>query len=219
MPKQHRTGRSSHTIALPLKGFVAMLAVAIIGCAAQSPATTEQATLGAREEILVLRSVQEESTAKSDWCTPARTAFEPFDPSSGGFLVETRHSMWAVTVRAADGRISDAKVNKVGELHACFRSTADPTVFGFFTEGRLVGVTFSGSGNCLVLRLDFPEKGIRPARCFLELRDLPAPYTSGVLTTNSVTSRAALGDATNPPGMSKAQSPPFACGVRRKGAR
>src|SRR5262249_3782683 len=156
-------------------------------------------TEGAREEILVLRSVAEEGISKSDWCTPARTAFEPFDPSRGGFLVETRHSMWAVNVRATDGRISDAKVNKVGELHACFRSTADPNVFGFFTEGRLAGVTFSGSGNCIILRLDFPEKGIRPVRCFLELRDLPAPYTSGVLTTNSVTSRAALGDATNPP--------------------
>ena len=201
MQKQHRTRRSSHTIALPLKGFVAVLAASIVGCAAQSPARTEQATLGAREEIFVLRSVQEEGTAKSDWCTPARTAFEPFDPSGGGFLAETRFSMWAVTVRAADGRIGDAKANKVGELHACFRSTADPNVIGFFTEGRIAGVTFSGSGgNCLILRLDFPEKGIRPVRCFLELRDLPAPYTSGVLTTNSVTSRAALGDATNPPG-------------------
>ena len=186
---------------LPLKVFVATwVGTSIIGCAAQAPATTEQATVGVREDILVLRSVKEGRDPKSDWCTPARTAFEPLDPSKGGFLSEERYSMWAVTVRPADGRISDAKASKAGELRACFRSTADPKMVGFFTEGRLAGVTFRGSGNCLVLRLDFPEKGIRPVRCFLELRDLPAPYTGGVLTTNSVTSRAALGDATDPPG-------------------
>ena len=202
MLKEQRTGRLSHTTPLlPLKVLVAILVGAsIIGCAAQTPATTEHATAGAREDILVLRSIKEESVAKSDWCSPARTAFEPLDPSKGGFLSEERYSMWAVTVRPADGRISDAKASKAGELRACFRSTADPKVVGFFTEGRLAGVTFRGSGNCLVLRLDFPEKGIRPVRCFLELRDLPAPYTGGVLTTNSVTSRAALGDATDPPG-------------------
>jgi hypothetical protein len=203
MLREQRTGLLSHTTPLlPLKVLVAILVGAsIIGCAAQTPATTEHAPVGAREDILVLRSIKEESIPKSDWCTPARTAFEPLDPSGGGFVSEERYSMWAVTVRPADGRISDAKANKVGELRACFRSTADPKVVAFFTEGRLAGVTFSGSGgNCVVLRLDFPEKGIRPVRCFLELRDLPAPYTSGVLTTNSVTSRAALGDATDPPG-------------------
>lgn len=184
-----------------LKVCVAMLVgTSIIGCAAQGPATTDQVTVGAREDIFVLRSVKEASIRNSDWCTPARTAFEPLDPARGGFLSEERYSMWAVTVRPADGRISDAKASNVGELRACFRSTADPKVVGFFTEGRAGGVTFSGNGNCIVLRLDFPEKGIRPVRCFLEVRDLPVPYTGGVLTTNSVTSRAALGDATDPPG-------------------
>lgn len=202
MLKEHSPGRLGRTRPLlPLKELVAMVVgTLVVGCATQAPATTEQATVGAREEILVLRSVKEESAAKPDWCTPARTGFEPLDASRGGFLSEDRYSMWAVTVRPADGRISDAKANKVGELHACFRSTADPKSFGFFTEGRIAGVTFSGNGNCLVLRLDFPEKGIRPVRCFLEIRDLPAPYIGGVLTTNSVTSKAALGDATDPPG-------------------
>ena len=108
--------------------------------------------------------------------------------------------MWAVAVRPGDGRITDAKVNKVGERHACSGSTTDPKVVSFFTEGRVAALSFTGSGNCLGLRPDFPERGITSFRCFLELRDLPAPYVGGVLTTNTVLSRADLGDVSDPPG-------------------
>jgi hypothetical protein len=37
-------------------------------------------------------------------------------------------------------------------------------------------------------------------RCFMELSGLPAPYVGGQLTTNTVGSRNALGDRTDPPG-------------------
>lgn len=37
-------------------------------------------------------------------------------------------------------------------------------------------------------------------RCASELRDLPTAYIGGQLTTNSLTSRAALGDRTEPDG-------------------
>lgn len=156
--------------------------------------------LAQREDIFILRSVREARTATSDWCTPARTAFEPLDPSGGGYLVEDLFSMWAVAAQASDGRVTDAKANKVGELRACFRSTPDPKVIGFFAEARLQSVSFTGSGNCVAMRPDFPEKGIMSYRCFLELRDLAAPYSSGLLTTNTLGSKATLGDATDPPG-------------------
>ena len=199
MPKEHCTTQVDDSMFLqPLVLFlVALMGTAIVGCAGQGAATTERSTASPREDIFVLRSLREERLTKTDWCTLARTGFEP---STGGFLIEDRYSMWAVAVRPDDGQITDAKANKVGELHACFGSTTDPKVINFFTEGRVAALSFTGGGSCLVLRADFPEKGITPVRCFLELRDLPAPYTGGVLTTNTVTSRAALGDATDPPG-------------------
>ena len=202
MPKNRRASQLNHSMPfLPVMPLVAILVgTSIFGCAVQSPATTERPSVGSREDIFVLRSIREERTAESEWCTPARTAFEPLDPAGGGFVVEDRFSMWAVATQASDGRVTDAKANRVGELRACFRSTADPKVVGFFADARLQSVSFIGSGNCVAVRPDFPEKGITPFRCFLELRDLPAPYASGWLTTNTIGSRAVLGDATDPSG-------------------
>ena len=199
MRKEHCTTQVDNSIFLKalVLFLVAFMGTAIVGCAVQGAATTETSSASSREDIFVLRSLREERLTKTDWCTLARTGFEP---STGGFFIEDRYSMWAVAVRAGDGQITDAKANKVGELHACFASTTDPKVINFFTEGRVASVSFTGGGSCIYLRADFPEKGITPARCFLELRDLPAPYTGGVLTTNSVASKATLGDVTNPPG-------------------
>jgi hypothetical protein len=108
--------------------------------------------------------------------------------------------MWAVTVQSKDGKVSDPHAGLAGELHACFGSTADPRVFSFYTDGKVGGVSFTGKGDCLVSRVDFPEKGIASLRCFLNLADLPEPYIGGSLTTNTVNSKAVLGVDSDPPG-------------------
>ena len=174
-----------------------LFAIVSLGCATQSATPRAASVASSREDIYVLRSLREERSRKSDWCTPTRTGFEP---PSGVVPLEDRYTMWAVAVQSSDGRITDSKANVAGELHACFGSTTDPKVISFFTEGRIAGVSFSGSGNCLVGQPDFPEKGITTFRCYLDLRGLPAPYVGGLLTTNTVGSKAVLGDVTDPPG-------------------
>ena len=58
--------------------------------------------------------------------------------------------------------------------------------------------------RCRALRVDFPQTGLVPVRCQLILNELPAPYVGGLLTTNTITSRAAFGGDTDPPGYTQA---------------
>jgi hypothetical protein len=54
------------------------------------------------------------------------------------------------------------------------------------------------------LMIDFPEPGLFPVRCHLVLGGLPAPFVGGLLTTNTLTSKAAFGGDTEPPGYTQA---------------
>lgn len=177
--------------------LTAILPIAMLGCATPSTTSGSASTAASHEEIYVLRSLREERTATSSWCTPERTGSTQ---TAGGFMVEDRYTMWSVAVQPKDGRIFDAKAGLAGELHACFGSTADPKVLSFYTDGRIAGLPFTGRGDCLIARSDFPEKGISTLRCYLNLAELPAPYVGGSLTTNTVNSKAALGAVSDPPG-------------------
>jgi hypothetical protein len=69
-----------------------------------------------------------------------------------------------------------------------------------YAEGLIGGLAFIGNGQCSLGRIDFPENGLDVARCHLELRSLPAPYVGGFLTSNTMTSKQAIGDVSDPPG-------------------
>ena len=60
-----------------------------------------------------------------------------------------------------------------------------------------------GRGECLALALDFPEQGLFPVRCQLVLGKA-GPYVGGLLTTNTLTSKAPFGGVTEPPGYAQA---------------
>lgn len=181
--------------------WLAVLASCVsFGCASREPAGSSPSATESREEVFVLRSLRYERTTKSNWCTPALPGFTPL---SGGFVAEDRHTMWAIAIGATDGRVTNDKVNKVGEIRSCIAVTADPRVFSFYAEGRVASLSFTGAGDCLPIRSDFPEKGITTFRCVLDLRDLPPPYVGGVLTTSTINSRAPLGEVSDPPGYSQ----------------
>jgi hypothetical protein len=176
-------------------GTVALL------CAAAAPAgdalpAHPTATL---EDIYILRSIREPREPVADWCTSARTGFEPFPQDAERFF-----SFWSVGVQPSDGKVVDAKTTRAAELHACFGPTSEPARQNFYAEIELGSISFRGHGECLAVMVDFPEAGLFPVRCQLVLSGLPAPYVGGLLTTNTITSKAAHGGDTDPPGYTQA---------------
>jgi hypothetical protein len=149
------------------------------------------------EEIYVLRSIRERQPTVPSWCAASKTGFEPFATDA-----ERSFSFWSVSTLG--GQVVDPKATRVAELRGCFGATAERPRQHFYAEIKLGALTFQGKGECLALAVDFPEAGLFPVRCQLVLSGLPAPYVGGVLTTNTLTSKAAFGAETDPPGYTQA---------------
>ncbi len=149
------------------------------------------------EEIYVVRSMKESKGAPTEFCGEARTRF-------GKTGVEDQYTFQSTAIRGSDGLMINADVQTVGRLRACFGPTADPALFNFYAEGALGAVTFTGRGECRVVKPNYPEPGIAFIRCFLDLSDLPKGYMGGQLTTSTINSRNALGGKSDPPGYTQA---------------
>jgi hypothetical protein len=167
-------------------------------CATPSRNAADHPTV-APEQIYILRSIREPHEPVDGWCTSAKTGFDPFPTDAERFF-----SFWSVRSRPEDGRVVETKEMRVAELRACFGATSERARQNFYAEITLGSMTFHGIGECLALRVDFPEAGLFPVRCQLVLSGLPPPYVGGLLTTNTLTSRAALGGDTDPPGYTQA---------------
>ena len=181
-----------------------VVAVAMVVALTQLPAChTSPGNRGAAESaaevIYVLRSIRETKAPEVDWCSPSKTGFEPFASDA-----ERWFSFWSVQSRPADGRLVDTQHTRVAQLRACFGATPERARQNFYAQIELAGMVFHGSGECLALMTDFPEPGLFPVRCQLTLRDLPAPFVGGLLTTNTITSGARFGGETQPPGYTQA---------------
>jgi len=151
------------------------------------------------EEISILRSVREQHQPVAGWCSPVRTGFEPFPTDS-----ERLFSFWSLRLRPEDGRVVETKDTHVAQLRACFGATSERARQNFYAEISMGSISFHGNGECLALKNDFPEVGLFPVRCQLILGGLPPPYVGGLLTTNTMTSHAAFGGDTDPPGYTQA---------------
>jgi hypothetical protein len=152
----------------------------------------------ALEEIYILRSIREQREPSADWCASVKTGFEPFAKDAERFF-----SFWSIRVRP-DGKVVETKHKRAAELRGCFGATSEPARQNFYAEIKLGSLSLRGNGECLALKVDFPEAGLFPVRCQLVLSGLPAPYVGGVLTTNTITSKAGFGGETDPPGYTQA---------------
>lgn len=173
-------------------------ALLLSGCAAPSGPAAPSPT-AAREEIYILRSIREPQQATAGWCSATRTGFAPFATDAERFF-----SFWSLRLRPEDGRAVETRDRRVADLRGCFGATAEPARQNFHAEVRLGALTFRGNGECLALATDFPQAGLFPVRCQLVLSGLPAPYVGGLLVTNTMTSKAAFGGDTDPPGYTQA---------------
>ncbi len=133
----------------------------------------------------------------STWCTRDRTGFEPFP---GDRNVDDRLTMWSLVTDSSSGRAISLKSAQVGSFRACLGQSAEPRTASFHFEGLVAGLSMRGAGTCIGSRTDFPEKGISQGSCMVAIRDLPSPYIGGLLTTNSLNSKAVLGSVSDPPG-------------------
>ncbi len=178
-----------------------LAAIACIGFAALCGCATTPRSPSAlsREEIYILHSIREPGTTDGNWCDASRTGFAPMATDA-----ERLFSFWSLQSEPGSGRVVDASARRVAELRGCFGSTSERTRQNFFAEARLGAVSFKGSGECFALLVDTPEPGLHGVRCHLVLRDLPAPYVAGLLTTNTLTSRTPFGSDTDPPGYTQA---------------
>jgi hypothetical protein len=168
-------------------------------CACTGPTSSSRSQAMDREQIFVLRSIHEPRAATPGWCDASRTGFEPLASDA-----ERAFSFWSVEVRHQDGMLVDAKRARVAQLRGCFGATNEPARQNFHAEIQLGGISFRGRGECMALLLDVPEPGLIPVRCHLVLSGLPDPFVGGLLTTSTMTSKAALGGDTDPPGYTQA---------------
>lgn len=180
-----------------------LIKAAIAGAASLYVGTThslcaEPVATAGKEEIYILRSIRKTHLPAEGWCSSSRTGFEPFPANAERFF-----SFWSVRTDA-DGKVTETKHKRIAELRACFGATGEPPRQNFYAEIKMGSMSFRGNGECLALKIDFPEAGLFPVRCQLVLSGLPAPYVGGVLTTNTMTSKAGFGGETDPPGYTQA---------------
>lgn len=171
-----------------------VILLAGMATAASATAAAQQSASDSRVEVIyVVRSLRLSRISPSDYCAERRTGF----PAP---TFEDQYDFKAVTTRPADGRVTNATGPTIGHLHACFGVTSDSLSSLFYAEGDLNGVQLTGRGDCQRVGGDSPEPGITPWRCHLNLTGLPVGFMGGQLTTNTVTSRAAVGTASDPAG-------------------
>ena len=156
-----------------------LAALAASSVSTQDARETQPSTSAQVEEIYVVRSVPESSTAPTEFCAQERIGF-------AGATHEGRWSLRSTATQASDGRMIDTNVKTVGSIHTCNGPTADPSVLNDSGEGVLGSMAFKEAGECHFVTRDFPEQGIGTYSCFLRLSGLPSEYVGGLLSTNSI---------------------------------
>jgi len=175
-----------------MRRAVAFVAIAF-GCLQSAGAAQGRPQPGSVEDIYIARSLRTTRAMPTEFCAESRVGF-------AGTTFEDQYTFHAIETRTADGRITNAHGNKIGQVRACLGPTSDPLRINFFAAGDLAAVSFVGKGGCETKKADFPEPGITVYRCFLDLTDLPRGYTGGLLTTSTVVSRQGIGEVSDPTG-------------------
>ena len=181
-----------------MRGVSAFVLAALAACSvsAQDTRETQPSAPTQVEEIYVVRSVPESSSAPTEFCAKERIGFD-------GATYEGRFAFQSTAIQASDGRMIDTNMRTVGSLHIC-RSRTTPDSYIWYGEGTLASTQFKGVGECHGGKPDFPEQGTGSTSCFLHLSGLPSQYVGGLLTTNTMWSLKGQGMETDPPGYTQA---------------
>jgi hypothetical protein len=159
----------------------------IPAAAAQQPASASATGV---EEIYIARSIVQSRLTPTPYCAQEHVGFV-------GATVEQEFTFHSVTTRSSDGLLTNPKQNTIGNAHGCVGPSGDPVVLNFYLEGAVGATHFKAIGGCR-WGMENPESGIRFLNCLLPLQDLPEGYVGGYLTSNSITSRQPVGEASEP---------------------
>ena len=173
-----------------------LAALATCSVSAQDARETQPSASTEVEEIYVVRSVPESSTAPTEFCAEERIGF-------AGATYEGHYTFRSTATRSSDGRVIDTNVKTIGSMHFC-RHRTTPDSFTWYGEGAFGNTPFKGVGECHGAKADFPEQGIGTVSCFLRLSGLPSEYVGGLLTTSTMWSRKSQGMETDPSGYTQA---------------
>lgn len=143
------------------------------------------------EEVYIARTLVQSRVTPTPDCAQEKVSF-------AGVTVEQQFTLHSVTTRSNDGLLTNAKENTIGNAHGCVGPSGDPLTLNFYLEGVIGAIPFKAIGDCRWAMEDHPELGIRFLSCFLQLRDLPEGYVSGYLTSSTISSRQAVGEASDP---------------------
>ncbi|GLH76960.1 hypothetical protein SSBR45G_18680 [Bradyrhizobium sp. SSBR45G] len=177
------------------RGMIAMALVAATLLASDGPGRAQSGE-NEVEEIYVLRSMRRGRVVPSDFCSPTKTGFAP--------ALEDQLSVHSVSVHTSDGRMTGTTDKSIGDMRVCIGQAMDPTLLGTYTEGQFNGITFTGIGDCRLVRGNMPEDGILTHRCFLVMSGLPEPYVGGFMISSSLYSKTPFGAESSPPGYAQA---------------
>jgi len=155
-----------------MKSLLPILCVALFGPHFSLHAQSRE-TPSAVEEIYLFRSVRERTTeGQTDFCKAA-----PFPTT-----VENYYSLWSISGNEATGQVTNAKGQRIGDLHNCVAVKPDGTQ-EVFAVGAINGVAFKGVGD---QRFAQQTPVVRSLVNRFLLEGLPSPYVAGVLSSNTV---------------------------------
>jgi hypothetical protein len=164
-------------VALLLVFAVCALCACVSGAGAGAERTYHEEVSAGLEEIYITRSTR---TQYIRGATPACAA-AAFSAAS-----EQHYDMWSIRPQARDARLLGTHERPVGEFLACFGAMGPDGTFSAYTRGSLGPVSYSGTGNCRLMRSKPPAPDLLPLACTLDLADLPDGYLGGYMTTSSL---------------------------------
>jgi hypothetical protein len=155
-----------------MRFLLMFLILAVVAVAAEEPA----------EEIYVFRTSRTEATAgATSFCAPA-----PFMPVREDF-----YALASIELDTRTSKVANENVRPVGGFRACFTGFSAPAPdqarrLQMFAKGDVAGVTWTGSGDCIVMASQPPVMTVLAVNCQLALSDLPEGYAGGFLVSSTV---------------------------------
>ena len=164
------------TLALQLL-LPATLCYGCAGAPTHQPSLFEDEVGAGVEEIHVHRTVR---TEHQRGATPACAA-APFP-----VMTDDVYELWSMETRAADSRVANSHVERVGSFRACIGALEVGRPLLMYTLFTSKDLSYTGNGECNPPRTQPPVRTVLSLNCVIDLDGLPPEYSGGVAVSNTL---------------------------------